>query len=1289
MNVIQQQIQKNRIFSLLQKYLTIPSGISAVVLFVSLSASYFFWKQALNQANEHINSEFHFRTQEVLNLIERRMMAYRDILKGAQTFFELSPHSRIQFASYIDKLSLNENYPGIQGIGFSLKISPSQLRTHENKIRMEGFKNYKVQPLEKREFYSSIIYLEPFKDRNLKAFGYDMLSEPTRAMAMKEAALSGQAVLSGKLKLIQENNENPQAGFIMYLPVHQNNHNGRHIHQKDLSNLIGWVYAPFRIDDLMLGILGQSHEDLSIKIFDGLFPLQEFLLYNSAAIQKASNDNFDLKVPSPQYTKQVTLTLLNRPWNINISSLPTFESRLDQRPANMIAVIGTLLSILMTYLVWYISTSHTRALQYVHSRTKTLYELNRVSKWIHQIDNILTEASTQEQTINMVLQLLAHESGWRVAGFWHVDTQTGNLTLKQMLSSNLDKYQDFINLSKTMLFEKGQGLPGRAFEINQSTKQVLWIPTLMHDNNFPRRQIAYRCGLKSGLAFQVKTSDNLLGILELFSEDIVEESHEINQQLNSIGLRMGHRLMSIKLATHLESEQMRFRQLMSALNASAIVTTADTKGKITSVNEKFCEISGYTEAELIGQDHRIVNSGLESKNFFKSMWQTISNKKTWVGEIRNRSKSGEIYIVSSVITPLLNKEGEIESYLSVRFDVTDQKKYHQQLIEAQNIAKIGSWHIDLKTNIISWSEEHYKIFGISDNLKNEQLEKAYRHCIHSDDLTRLNDYLTKAQLNGEDFILNHRIILDNSMIVKYVQVIGKVNKDATGKPLFINGTTQDITERVTQETEYQATLNSLGIGVWKYNPETQDLIWDSSMFKLYEIDESSFEKHYQAWESTLDTKTKARVINELSLALKGEKEFNTTFEILTKAKKRKYIGALGSVMRNQKGDAIMMYGVNWDRTKEFESEALLNHQKMLMKSVLDNIPNMVFVKDYKNGLRFTLLNKAGENLLGLQEKDIFGKNDYDFFPQDQALNFTNKDKETFIKKIVTKIDNEPIQTPTGIRYLRTYKVPTYDEYGNPHLLIGISTDITEELQIFHELNLERSKALHNAKLASLGEMAAGIAHEINNPMAIIAGNIPLFKKFKDQPEKFETKIESTLKACDRVAKIVNGLRKFSRSHKETPFKLESPTSIIHEILVFTETKAKMHNVSILTEFKSNSQIVCDAIEIEQVLINLVNNGIDAIKNESEKWIQIKTFDDKDQLVIQIIDSGHGISPEIESKLFQPFFTTKPVGEGTGLGLSISKGILDQHKASLNLNRSLKNTCFEIHFPIAKESKLVS
>jgi PAS domain S-box-containing protein len=351
----------------------------------------------------------------------------------------------------------------------------------------------------------------------------------------------------------------------------------------------------------------------------------------------------------------------------------------------------------------------------------------------------------------------------------------------------------------------------------------------------------------------------------------------------------------------------------------------------------------------------------------------------------------------------------------------------------------------------------------------------------------------------------------------------------------------------------------------------------------------------------------------------------------------------------------------------------------LFQTVLQNVHSMIFVKDYRNDLAFSLLNKAGEDLLGVKAEQLVGKNDYDFFPKEQADFFTSKDRQVFESKTVLRIDQEAIDTPRGKRILQTYKVPTFDQNGDPHLLIGISNDITEEYQMKLNLELERAKSVKNAKLASLGEMSAGIAHEINNPLAIIAGSVSVLSRCLDNPEKIKLKIESIKKACARISKIVSGLRKFSRSGEKSNLSPFSLNSIVKEVLVLTENKSRRHDTPITLNEKSESIILCDEIEIEQVLVNLIVNAIDAVKATSDRWVNVSIHEDQGIVILRITDSGPGIPENIRERLFEPFFTTKKVGEGTGLGLSISKGILDEHKAAIKIIPDCPNTCFEIRF----------
>ncbi len=132
-----------------------------------------------------------------------------------------------------------------------------------------------------------------------------------------------------------------------------------------------------------------------------------------------------------------------------------------------------------------------------------------------------------------------------------------------------------------------------------------------------------------------------------------------------------------------------FDQLMSALNQSAIVSITDTKGKIVFANENFCKISGYAMPELIGKDHRVLNSGFHKPDFFKSMWETLKKGQVWTGEIQNRRKNGELYWVQSTISAIVNEKNEVVNYVAIRFDITQMKQAQTLLAESSRLASLG------------------------------------------------------------------------------------------------------------------------------------------------------------------------------------------------------------------------------------------------------------------------------------------------------------------------------------------------------------------------------------------------------------------------------------------------------------------------------------------------------------------------------------------------------------------------------------------------------------------------
>ena len=194
---------------------------------------------------------FLLETSEITLKIEQRFKAYRQVLRGARALFAASREvSRDEWRRYVEALRLDEDYTGIQGVGFAQSIPAARLAEHEQHVRAEGFSDYRVTPAGPRAEYSAIVLLEPFDWRNQRAFGYDMFSEPVRREAMARARRLGIPALSGKVRLVQETSTDVQPGVLLYLPVFRENLPLQTDAQRERA-FMGWVYSPFRLEPVL------------------------------------------------------------------------------------------------------------------------------------------------------------------------------------------------------------------------------------------------------------------------------------------------------------------------------------------------------------------------------------------------------------------------------------------------------------------------------------------------------------------------------------------------------------------------------------------------------------------------------------------------------------------------------------------------------------------------------------------------------------------------------------------------------------------------------------------------------------------------------------------------------------------------------------------------------------------------------------------------------------------------------------------------------------------------------
>jgi PAS domain S-box-containing protein len=323
-------------------------GILPVAVFLVSSALMLLWWRDLASAQQrYVEDHFQADAGRVVSKTSERLEAYDQILRGAVGLFASSEEvTRAEFRRYVEKLQLGVAYRGIQGIGFSIWIPPDRLEEQVRKVRAEGFPDFSVRPPGPRQAYTSIIYLEPFSGRNLRAFGYDGFAEPTRRSAMEYARDRGEAATSAKVTLVQEDEADVQPGVLTFFPIYENGPPPT-TEASRRAALVGWVYTPLRMRDLMEGILGAEPRDIRLEIYDGPGIGAEHLLHDSrGGVATTESALFSLTVP---------LQVNQRTWTLRFTAGEPFLIAARQRSAGVefagMAIIVALLTGLSAALV--------------------------------------------------------------------------------------------------------------------------------------------------------------------------------------------------------------------------------------------------------------------------------------------------------------------------------------------------------------------------------------------------------------------------------------------------------------------------------------------------------------------------------------------------------------------------------------------------------------------------------------------------------------------------------------------------------------------------------------------------------------------------------------------------------------------------------------------------------------------------------------------------------------------------------------------------------------------------
>jgi PAS domain S-box-containing protein len=388
-----------------------------------------------------------------------------------------------------------------------------------------------------------------------------------------------------------------------------------------------------------------------------------------------------------------------------------------------------------------------------------------------------------------------------------------------------------------------------------------------------------------------------------------------------------------------------------------------------------------------------------------------------------------------------------------------------------------------------------------------------------------------------------------------------------------------------------------------------------------------------------------------------------------------------------------------DITDDKLNRERLQRQEVFLEAILDNIPDMIFVKEAKD-LRFVRMNRAGEELLGFPRENLIGKNDYDFFPKDEADYFTSKDREVMAKKKMLEIPIENIKTKfRGTRQLHTKKIPLLDKEGHPQYLVGISEDITEKIlaekdkqKMFQE-QIARQEV--EKSLQAKEEFISIASHELKSPISALKlqaqmflNNIKNNKRDAFSLERVNKLIELTEREVSRLDRLVNDMLDASRI---TSGNLTMHFSNFNICKLISDVITKMSDMFgkagyPIPELRcSNENIIgnWDSMRIEQVIINLLTN---AFRYGKGRPIEVGVSQKENKVVIFVKDQGIGIDAVNLDRIFNRFerIIDKNEASGLGLGLFISKQIVLAHKGRIWAESELgKGSTFYLELPLGE------
>ena len=642
---------------------------------------------------------------------------------------------------------------------------------------------------------------------------------------------------------------------------------------------------------------------------------------------------------------------------------------------------------------------------------------------------------------------------------------------------------------------------------------------------------------------------------------------------------------------------------------------------------------------------------------------------------------GKRYVSVSGL-PVFDATGGFIGYRGVGRHITDRKRAEESLrqseaylAEAQRLSHTGSWALDVASGKYLYvSEEFRRIFGL-DAQEGLPSREDFSRLIHPEDWDRANRSLEKQLREKVDITIEYRIVLPSGT-TKHIQAIRHPVLNEAGGVVQLVGTVIDITERKRAEEALRRSEAYLAegqrlshTGSWAWNPlSEQCFYWSEEMFRIFEIDPQQGLPTSGIFWARIHPEDRESMRELLGKSALEKTEYVHDHRILLPDGTVKHNHAIGHPVLDEAGELVEYVGTAMDVTDRKQAEEALRDSETRFRTFVDHAADAFFMLDFEQGTILDV-NRCACESLGYTRQELLGMN-----PMAFHLDSDRAQMESVAERAVageTAVDTHRHRRKDGSMFpveVHTNLV----SYGGRRFLLKVARDISDRVRAEEQRDRLReleADLAHINRVSMLGELTASIAHEVNQPLAGVVSNAGASLRWlAGDPPNLERAREAASRIVrdgKRAGEIIARIRALTR-RAATPQEKLDLNQTIEEVLALVGDEAKRRSAIIHRQFAADlAPVAGDRVQLQQVVLNLIMNGIQAMSNVSDRAreLVITTRNlDPDQVQVTVDDSGTGLDPNAMDKIFDPFYTTKP--GGMGMGLSISRSILQAHGGRL-------------------------